>query len=223
VADEIGPRTVQAVTPASMWLPGRRSLLWRLAIPTCIVVGVIVAAVAAFMPAAVVDAALDDAVMRSIQTAEQMRTLRSFYSAHVVAPAVRSGTRASATYKTEPGSIPVPTAFILDAAEAFSSATVKVSLVSPYPWPTRAGRVLDTFETDAWKHLVGTPDGRFVRRDRIAGRQVLRVAIGDRMDASCVACHNSNPLSPKRDWAVGDVRGLIEVVTSVDAGTGVAG
>jgi diguanylate cyclase (GGDEF)-like protein len=219
VADEIGPRMGQAITPASMWLPGRKSLLWRLAIPTCIVVAMIVAAVAAFMPAAVVDAALDDAVMRSIQTAEQMRTLRSFYSAHVVAPAVRSGTKASATYKTEPGSIPVPTTFILDAAEAFSTDTVKVSLVSPYPWPTRAGRVLDAFETDAWKHLVGTPDGRFVRRDRIAGRQVLRVAIGDRMDASCVACHNSNPLSPKRDWVVGDVRGLIEVVTSVDAVT----
>jgi diguanylate cyclase (GGDEF)-like protein len=219
VADKTGPRTVQAIAPASIWLPGRKSLLWRLAIPTCIVVAMVVAAVAAFMPAAVVDAALDDAVMRSIQTAEQMRTLRSFYSAHVVAPAVRSGTRASATYKTEPGSIPVPTALILDAAEAFSSATVKVSLVSPYPWPTRAGRVLDTFETDAWKHLVGTPDGRFVRRDHIAGRDVLRVAIGDRMDASCVACHNSNPLSPKRDWVVGDVRGLIEVVTSIDAVT----
>jgi diguanylate cyclase (GGDEF)-like protein len=219
VADEIAPRMVQAIAPASLWLPGRKSLLWRLAIPTCIVVAMTVAAVAAFMPAAVVDAALDDAVMRSIQTAEQMRTLRSFYSAHVVAPAVRSGTKASATYKTEPGSIPVPITFILDAAEAFSSDTVKVSLVSPYPWPTRAGRVLDTFETDAWKHLVGTPDGRFVRRDRIAGREVLRVAIGDRMDASCVACHNSNPLSPKRDWVVGDVRGLIEVVTSVDAVT----
>jgi diguanylate cyclase (GGDEF)-like protein len=211
--------TQPAITPASGRLPGRKSLLWRLAIPTCIVVAMIVAAVAAFMPAAVENAALDDAVMRSVQTAEQMRTLRSFYSAHVVVPAVRSGTKASATYKTEPGSIPVPTTFILDAAEAFSSDTVKVSLVSPYPWPTRAGRVLDGFENDAWKYLVATPDGRYVRRDRIGGRQVLRVAIGDRMDASCVACHNSSPLSPKRDWVVGDVRGLVEVVTSVDTVT----
>ena len=194
-------------------------MLWRLAVPTCIVVALIVAAVATFMPAAVVDAALDDAVMRSVRTAEQMRTLRSFYSAHVVAPAVRSGTRASATYKTERDSIPVPTTFLLDAAEAFSSEAVKISLVSPYPWPTRAGRVLDKFEMDAWQHLVDTPDGRFVRRDRIAGRQVLRVAIGDRMDASCVACHNTNPLSPRHDWKVGDVRGLIEVVTSIDAVT----
>ena len=43
--------------PASTSLPGRKSLLWRLAVPTCIVVAIVVTAVGAFMPAAVVDAA----------------------------------------------------------------------------------------------------------------------------------------------------------------------
>src|SRR5580698_5585253 len=108
----------QAAAAGLSWFArahGRKSLLWSLAVPTCTVVALIVVAVAAFMPAAVVDAALDDGVMRSAQIAEQMRTLRSFYSEHVIAAAVRSGTRASATYKTEPSSIPVPTTFILDA------------------------------------------------------------------------------------------------------------
>jgi diguanylate cyclase (GGDEF)-like protein len=113
----------------------------------------------------------------------------------------------------------VPTTFVLDVAEAFSTESVKVRLVSPYPWPTRAGRVLDDYEQRAWNHLATIPDGRFVRREQVAGRAVLRVAISDRMDASCVACHNTNPLSPKKDWKVGDVRGLIEVVTSIDAVT----
>jgi diguanylate cyclase (GGDEF)-like protein len=219
VLDEIASQPLTFSKTGFLRFPGRKSLLWSLAVPTCMVVALVVIAVGAFMPAAVVEAALDDAVMRSVHTAEQMRTLRSFYSEHVVAAAVRSGVRASATYKTEPSSIPVPTTFVLDAAEAFSTDSIKVSLVSPYPWPTRAGRVLDRFETDAWTHLAGTPDGRFVRRERVGGREVLRVAIGDRMDASCVACHNSNALSPKRDWKVGDVRGLIEVVTSIDAVT----
>ena len=31
------------------------------------------------------------------------------------------------------------------------------------------------------------------------------------MAAACVACHNTHPESPKRDWKVGDVRGLQEV------------
>jgi diguanylate cyclase (GGDEF)-like protein len=215
--EEIAAGPLESNMARFITIPGRNSLLWSLAVPTCLVVALIVVAVGVFTPAAVVEAALDDAVMRSVQTAEQMRTLRSFYSDHVVAAAVRSGTRASATYKTEPSSIPVPTTFVLDVAEAFSTSSVKVRLVSPYPWPTRAGRVLDGFENAAWKHLAGTPDGRFVRREQVGGRKVLRVAISDRMDASCVACHNSNPLSPKKDWKVGDVRGLIEVVTSIDA------
>jgi diguanylate cyclase (GGDEF)-like protein len=217
--DGIASDTFESSNTSATGIPGRKSLLWSLAVPTCVVVALVVVAVGTFTPAAVVEAALDDAVTRSVQTAEQMRTLRSFYSEHVVSAAVRSGTRASATYKTEPSSIPVPTTFVLDAAEAFSTGSAKVSLVSPYPWPTRAGRVLDGFEKDAWKHLASDPDGRFVRREEVNGREVLRVAIGDRMDASCVACHNSNPLSPKKDWKVGDVRGLIEVVTSINAVT----
>ena len=31
------------------------------------------------------------------------------------------------------------------------------------------------------------------------------------MGAACVNCHNTHPESPKRDWKVGDVRGIQEV------------
>jgi signal transduction histidine kinase len=41
------------------------------------------------------------------------------------------------------------------------------------------------------------------------------------MGESCVACHNSDPDSPKKDWVVGDSRGVQEVTLSVDGGTGV--
>jgi class 3 adenylate cyclase len=34
------------------------------------------------------------------------------------------------------------------------------------------------------------------------------------MGAACVACHNSHPESPKRDWKVGDVRGIQEITIS---------
>ncbi|MBT7096425.1 hypothetical protein HN937_03560, partial [Candidatus Poribacteria bacterium] len=34
--------------------------------------------------------------------------------------------------------------------------------------------------------------------------------------AACVGCHNTHPESPKTDWAVGDLRGVVEVVTPVD-------
>jgi adenylate cyclase len=31
------------------------------------------------------------------------------------------------------------------------------------------------------------------------------------MGAACVSCHNTHPESPKRDWKVGDVRGIQEI------------
>jgi adenylate cyclase len=39
------------------------------------------------------------------------------------------------------------------------------------------------------------------------------------MGDACVACHNSNPDSPKRDWQVGDVRGIQEVTVSLPLAT----
>ena len=38
------------------------------------------------------------------------------------------------------------------------------------------------------------------------------------MGRACVACHNSHPESPKRDWKVGDVRGLQEVTITQPIG-----
>ena len=193
----------------------RRSLLWSLAIPTCIAVLALVAVVGSLTPGAVVGSALDDAILRSIRTAEQMRTLRAFYSDNVVDAAIRSGMQASPSYKDGHGAIPVPTTFVLDVAQAFSNNNMRINLVSPYPWPNHAGRVLDQFETQAWDHLTRNPADPFVWRGEVDGKALLKVAVSDRMDASCVACHNTNPQSPKQDWHVGDVRGLIEVVTPI--------
>ena len=36
------------------------------------------------------------------------------------------------------------------------------------------------------------------------------------MESSCVACHNTHPDTPKDDWKVGDVRGILEITKSLD-------
>ncbi len=203
--------------PADLGFGVSRSLLWTLALPTCLVVGFLVTAIGFYTPRAVVDAAIEQATLKGAETAQQMKTLRSFYSQHVVSKATGAGTRAAPDYKGEASTIPVPTTFILDVAEAFSTDDLRVSLVSPFPWPTRDGRALDAFQKEAWDHLSRSPGDHFVRREKVSGREVLRVAVSDSMDASCVSCHNSHPQSPKTDWKVGDVRGLIEVVRPIDA------
>ena len=37
------------------------------------------------------------------------------------------------------------------------------------------------------------------------------------MQAGCVSCHNSHHDSPKTDWKVGDVRGVLEIIRPLDA------
>ena len=204
-------------SPSELGFKVRHSLLWTFALPTCLVVGLLIAAIGLYTPRAVVDAAIEQATLKGEETAQQMKTLRSFYSQHVVSKATGAGAKASPSYKDEAGTIPVPTTFILDVAEAFSTEDVRVGLVSPFPWPTREGRVLDPFQQEAWAYLSRNPGDRFVRREQVNGREVLRVAVSDSMDRSCVSCHNSHPQSPKTNWKVGDVRGLIEVVRPINA------
>jgi adenylate cyclase len=45
---------------------------------------------------------------------------------------------------------------------------------------------------------------------------VLRYAVARRMQASCIHCHNTHPDSTKRDWQVGDVRGVLEITRPLD-------
>ena len=216
VPDE-SPSPAANRVPAAPPAPRGRSLLWRLIIPTCIAVAALAGGIAFFAPHAVVETAVNEALVRDEQTARQLQTLRAFYSDHVVGPATKAGAPASPAYKTDGKSIPVPTTFILDVAERFKDNGLIVRLVSPYPWPTRQGRVLDEFENEAWEQLTRNPDGRWSRRDKLDGRDVLRLAVADRMQQSCVNCHNTASASPKKDWKVGDVRGLIEVVQPIDA------
>ena len=36
------------------------------------------------------------------------------------------------------------------------------------------------------------------------------------MQKTCVDCHNTHPDSPKKDWKVGDVRGVVEIIQPLD-------
>ena len=48
------------------------------------------------------------------------------------------------------------------------------------------------------------------------GRRWLRYAKGQIMIESCVKCHNESEKSPKRDWKVGDLVGVLEVTRPLD-------
>ena len=99
--------------------------------------------------------------------------------------------------------------------------SVKLYSDKPFPW-REAERQLDTFQTEALAHLRQTPGQPYVRQMETGGITVLRYAQADVMQASCVACHNSYPGSPKTDWKVGDLRGALEVSVPVKGWQGAA-
>ena len=87
-----------------------------------------------------------------------------------------------------------------------------MAFVSDSPFLHRKRNKLDDFQSEALKTF---------RQDRqrtelwqvvpnSQGGSDIRLAIPVRMEAGCVACHNSHPSSPVRNWAVGDVRGIQE-------------
>jgi hypothetical protein len=46
----------------------------------------------------------------------------------------------------------------------------------------------------------------------IDGEPVVRYAQARIMKQSCVDCHNTHPMSSRKNWKVGDVRGVLEII-----------
>jgi signal transduction histidine kinase len=85
----------------------------------------------------------------------------------------------------------------------------------PFPWRPEEG-IRDEFEREALLSLRRKPSQPYYQFEERNGGYVLRYATADTMREACVGCHNSHPSSPKTDWAVGDVRGVLEIITPLD-------
>jgi len=145
-----------------------------------------------------------------------INSMRSFYSSNVVARVrgFEGKTQVVHNYMDVPGAIPIPATLSLELGSVITgnSGNVQYRFFSDYPFANRAPHAFDDFERRALSAL---------RRDR-ALQDVYDISgsIFDRrirwvtpvvMAAECVSCHNSHPESPKRDWKVGDVRGIQEI------------
>jgi methyl-accepting chemotaxis protein len=171
------------------------------------------------VPRVVAGMATNDAVLANQQVAAQFKAMRGYYSEWVVRKAIESGAlKASHDHKVSPNLIPLPATLMHDLSAALADHDTTMSLVSPYPFPDRKDRKLDDFQREAWRALTENPKDVFWREEQRGDKRVVRVAVADIMSAqSCVGCHNSDPNSPKRDWQLGDVRGVMEITSTIDA------
>jgi class 3 adenylate cyclase len=90
---------------------------------------------------------------------------------------------------------------------------VHARLYSRYPFPWRTeGQVQDAYEHQALLALERSPQQIYVQFAAGQRQWLLRAAAPVRMEKSCIECHNTHPASPKRDWQVGDLAGVQEVI-----------
>lgn len=173
-----------------------------------VLVGLIVAALATMIPRTMRDATLDAERRNAIEQAEQFRLTHERY-----VQATRPSGRADSTSTSTKS----PGAFAKDLSRDSSGRETRFSVSSPWPWRGRSAGPMTEFQKQAWDVFQRNPDVVFTQDETIEGRRYLHLAISQRMSAqSCVDCHNADPQSSKRDWIVGDVAGMIEVMKLVE-------
>ncbi|MCX7361474.1 MAG: response regulator [Alphaproteobacteria bacterium] len=152
-------------------------------------------------------------------------SVRTYYATNVVGRVLSTQGHSAVihNYKDVPGAIPIPATLSLELGQVIAEqqSNIAYRFVSDHPFKGRAPHDLDAFERTALASL------------RVDSKQTLsdvswsgfngsvRLVAPVLMGAACVACHNTHPDSPKRDWEVGDVRGIQEVVITASMASNV--
>jgi adenylate cyclase len=142
-------------------------------------------------------------------------SVRTYYTKTVVGRilAQPGSTKVVHNYEDIPGAIPIPATMSLELGHVISEQQQNIAyrFISDYPFKNRAPHTFDKFESSALKALRADPSRPVteVSRDFFSDR--VRLVAPVIMGATCVNCHNTHPESPKRDWKIGDVRGIQEV------------
>jgi class 3 adenylate cyclase len=145
-------------------------------------------------------------------------SVRGYYGRNVVGRVLASPgqTQVVHNYESIPGAIPIPATLSLELRRVISEQQQNISyrFVSDFPFKNRPPHSLDNFETRALSDLRNHTDQQLSEVSASAFSDRVRLIAPVIMGAACVECHNSHPESPKRDWKVGDVRGIQEIAIS---------
>jgi methyl-accepting chemotaxis protein len=197
----------------------RLRLSTKILIPLLIVNGVMLAVCLAVLLAAR-ETNVDAAGLGAAEAvANQVTTLRRFYTGEIVSRAKAAGMSVNYDFATRDKVLPLPATLVKALGEQIAEdhPGTAIRLYSRYPFPHRKStESYDGFELAALAALERDPKTPVRQVEVVNGRLSMRYAVADVMTAGCVTCHNTHPESPKTDWKEGDVRGVIEVTIPVD-------
>jgi serine phosphatase RsbU (regulator of sigma subunit) len=142
--------------------------------------------------------------------------MRSLYAKEVVGKVLNATDKITTShiYHDVPNTIPIPAALSLALGEKISvpDSSVEYRFISDFPFTSRPPRTLDTFETAALENFRTSSKKSIIDVSGVLNKKV-RIATPVLMSQeNCVTCHNSHPESTKKDWKLGEVRGIQEVI-----------
>jgi len=145
-------------------------------------------------------------------------SIRNYYASRVVGRVLADGekTHVLPNYAEVPGAIPIPATLSLELGDLINrnNGNTQFRFFSDYPFKNRPPHAFDDFERQALESLRQNPHSRVYDVSGSIFDRRVRLATPIIMAAACVNCHNTHPDSPKRDWQVGDVRGIEEFTIS---------
>jgi len=193
------------------------SLFWQLTLPVMGIGCLVIVLLSFVVPGQLKLNTIENAVLEAEKTVQQFKTIRAYYTNNIVKTVLKSqDIRPSITHKDNDNAIPLPATMIHDLSEMLEQKGTMLNLYSNYPFPNRSGRKLDDFQQRAWDYLTDNPEATYSEEQSILGKSVLRVAVADKMVSdACVSCHNNHAATPRNDWKLDDVRGVLEVNTDI--------
>jgi hypothetical protein len=166
------------------------------------------------------ETALDSARME----ADMLDKVNEYYSDLLARLDTRAVT-VTHEYMLKRDALPLPATFTIDAGERISASEsgLQFRLYSQHPFRADGGPKTD-FQRAALALLTARsrerppPPGPLEHHEfvQIDGRPFLHYARGQIMQESCVKCHNGHPQSPKKDWQVGDLVGVLLITRPLD-------
>ena len=149
-----------------------------------------------------------------------------FYSEEIEDVSKSTNVAITENYKSVHPALPLPASFAIDLAERISrrSPGMEFRVYSRYPWPGRKdGGPQTAFDIQALEYLetharpTDEPAAAYTQFVNETGRRKLLYYSARHMEQSCLGCHNDpKGRSPKKDWAVGDVVGVLKIVRPLD-------
>lgn len=158
--------------------------------------------------------------------ANMLEDINDYYSESVIGPLDRERVPVTHQYATTENSVPLPFTFMIDAGKRITEneSGMEVKIYSEFPWRNDGGcrnefelrasqalscRDFEEEQSEGRRFVDELGERSYYEFGQVEGEPVLRYARAQIMKQSCVQCHNDDVMSPRRDWKVGEVGGVL--------------